>query len=63
MAAVRLAQGSALSKVVEKEAVEIGISARTLTRALKQLGVLSQPSGLQGEWVISLPARVALSFK
>jgi hypothetical protein len=59
----RLGSTSALSKVVEKEAVEIGISPRTLWRARNQLGVISQPCGLQGEWVISLPAGVALSAK
>ena len=53
----RLATGSALSKVVEREATEVGFSARTFARARKQLGVISQPSGLQGEWIISLPAR------
>ena len=60
---VRLASASALSKVVEKEALEMGFSARTLARARKQLGVISQPSGLQGEWVISLPAGIALLVK
>jgi hypothetical protein len=54
---VRLANASALSKVVEKEAAEIGISPRTLARARKQLGIISQPSGLQGEWVMSLPVK------
>jgi hypothetical protein len=58
---VRLSSASALSKVVEKEAAEMGISARTLARARKQLGVSSQPSGLQGEWVISLPVKVGLA--
>jgi hypothetical protein len=52
---VRLGSASALSKVVEKEAANMGISARTLARARKQLGVISQPSGLQGEWIICLP--------
>jgi hypothetical protein len=59
---VRLGSALALSKVVEKEAAEMGISARTLARARKQIGVISQPSGLQGEWVISLPARSNLSL-
>jgi AAA domain len=56
----RLASGSALSKVVEREAAEHGIAPRTLFRARKELGVISQPSGLQGEWVISLPLRSPL---
>lgn len=58
---VRLGTGSALSKMVEKEAAEKGISARTLARARKDLGVVSQPCGLQGEWAISLPVRASLS--
>jgi len=58
---VRLGTGSALSKMVEKEAAEKGISGRTLARARKDLGVVSQPCGLQGEWAISLPARASLS--
>ena len=53
----RLAYVSALSKVVEKEAVDRGISPRTLARARKELRVISQPSGLQGEWVLSLPLK------
>jgi len=57
----RLASGSAVSKVVEREAVEHGISPRTFFRARKDLGVISQPSGLQGEWVISLPVKASLS--
>ena len=54
---IRLAFASALSKIVEREAVERGISSRTLFRARKELGVISQPSGMQGEWVISLPLK------
>ena len=60
---IRLASASALSKVVEKEAAEMGFSPRTLARARKELGVISQPSGLQGEWVISLPLKSRLSPK
>ena len=59
----RLASASALSRVVEKDAGELGFSPRTLARARKQLGVISQPSGLQGEWVISLPLKASLSPK
>jgi archaellum biogenesis ATPase FlaH len=58
---VRLGMGAALSRVVEKEAAEKGISPRTLTRARKDLGVMSQPCGLQGEWAISLPVKASLS--
>ncbi len=57
---VRLAKGSASSKVVEREAVERGISLRTLTRARKQLRVVSKPTGLQGEWRLSLPVNEVL---
>jgi hypothetical protein len=56
----RLAECSVLSKVVEREAAERGISARTLTRAKKELRVKSSPAGLQGQWVLSLPVSVAL---
>jgi hypothetical protein len=57
---VRLASSPALSKVVEREAAEMGFSPRTFARARKELRVISQPSGLQGEWVISLPLKVGL---
>jgi hypothetical protein len=51
----RLSSCSALSTVVEAEAQERGISARTLARARKELGVKSQPLGQQGHWALSLP--------
>jgi archaellum biogenesis ATPase FlaH len=57
----RLGTGSALSRMVQREALEKGISSRTLTRARKDLGVVSQPCGLQGEWAISLPVRASMS--
>lgn len=53
----RLSGVSALSKVVEREAGEMGFSVRTLARARTQLRIASQPSGLRGEWVLSLPAK------
>lgn len=59
----RLSPCDVLSKVVEREAAERGISARTLTRARKELGVKASPAGLQGEWVLSLPISEALKRK
>lgn len=57
----RLALGSALSTVVEGEAQARGISARTLARAKKELGVRSQPVGHQGQWVLSLSLKEHLA--
>jgi hypothetical protein len=51
----KLTQGSVLSRVVEGEATERGISIRTLTRARKELGVKSSPLGMGKEWALSLP--------
>ena len=59
----RLSLSSALSKVVEREAAERGISARTLTRARKELGVKSSPLGVGGEWALSLPISEAFKLK
>jgi len=56
----KLAQGSVLSRVVEGEATERGISTRTLTRARKELGVKSSPLGMGKEWALSLPINEAL---
>ena len=56
----RLSGRSVLSKVVEREAVERGISPRTLARAKKELGIRSCPVGLQGEWMLSLPTEEVL---
>jgi hypothetical protein len=56
----RLSSCGALSRVVEREAAERGISERTLSRARKELGVKSSPVGLQGDWALSLPVSVAL---
>jgi hypothetical protein len=57
----RLSSCSALSNVVEAEAQERGISARTLARAKKELGVQSQPIGKQGQWALSLPLKEFLA--
>jgi hypothetical protein len=57
---LKLTNCSALSKSVQNEAAERGITERTLWRARKQLGVIAQPSGLQGEWVLSLPTGAIL---
>jgi RecA-family ATPase len=56
----RLATSSVLSKTVDKEAAERNISARTLIRARKELGVISTPLGLRGEWALSLPIKEAI---
>lgn len=56
----KLATGSVLAKVIEREATSSGISTRTLSRARKELGVTSAPVGLRGDWALSLPLRGTL---
>jgi hypothetical protein len=58
-----LSNGSVLSKVVERQALEQGISPRTLARAKKELKIQSLPVGVRGEWFLSLPMAVALQTR
>lgn len=52
---VELADGPRLASEVSEAADGLGISERTLKRARKDLGVVSEKSGYQGAWQWSLP--------
>jgi len=58
----RLSDGQGhISKVVQSEAAQQGITEKTYRRALTRLGIASRPLGMQGEWVISLPVKMVLA--
>jgi hypothetical protein len=57
----RIGSASVLARVLEKECLANGISQRTYKRARKSLGVVAKPAGFSGEWILSLPTRLALA--
>jgi hypothetical protein len=50
-----LRDGPKSSEEVSKLATKSGLSARTLDRGKKELGVVSRPSGFRGPWTYQLP--------